>query len=657
MNHRATRLFTVVAIALASAGVVAPAPWSPGASVQALDNTAWVLPSAPPRCTVQQAESGNVAGCIVAFYEDPATTGWGTPPAPGVGTGWTWSGYWYNGSPALATWESTYIGENTTALGDLHPGALETHTQVKALFEGFLGEIAANGYRVREASGYAFRCTSGNGGWSCPSGDPDDLSNHAWGLAIDMNSAANPIRSYSSIDGVTACMTPIETDLPQWVIQTAEKWGLYWGGYGWNAGCPSTSTQREIVSRDPPHFEFRGTPRQASAIAAFNLANNPDAICRTIVANDGADVQQCGFSSRPAAGTRLPVELDPPAGAVAALINLTATDAAAPGYLTLESCGARSAAPTTSALTYATGDTVAAMAIVPLAADGRFCIYRSAAVHSLVDVSAFIGSDGEPLWYEPVTPARLTDTRLDGACQPELACQPGQLVGGTKQFVPTTSADARFVNLTVIDSRSPGYMQVGRCDDVGGQTSFSNLNATSAAARANLALVPPTESGTCAYSSSTTDVIVDELGQLTDTTGLGWKLAPQRRVIDTRECSPQWCESRPGAGRIVEIDLATSSPGAAIAITVTDPGGLGFVTVGRCSEMHDGAAGRTSNVNYRRGVTVTGLALVALDAGTMCAFTSAAAHLVIDVQAELTAQQQLGLLPITPTRAHDSRHT
>ena len=37
---------------------------------------------------------------------------------------------------------------------------------------------------------------------------------HAWGLAIDMNSGTNPIRSYSSIDGATACMTPIQTDMP-----------------------------------------------------------------------------------------------------------------------------------------------------------------------------------------------------------------------------------------------------------------------------------------------------------------------------------------------------------------------------------------------------------------------------------------------------------
>jgi hypothetical protein len=30
-------------------------------------------------------------------------------------------------------------------------------------------------------------------------------------------------------------------------------------------------------------------------------------------------------------------------------------------------------------------------------------------------------------------------------------------------------------------------------------------------------------------------------------------------------------------------------------------------------------------------------------------------HLVIDVQAELTTEHTVGLLPVTPTRFHDSR--
>lgn len=640
------------AAVLATVALAAP-PLAPTAD--ALDNTPWTLPAPPPRCTADQAASGNVAGCVVAFYDDPATTGWGVPPAPGVGEGWVWSGYRYNRSPALAGWESTYIAANAEPVAGLRAGSLETHVAARALFEGFLHEVSTNGYRIREASGYSFRCTDGSGGWRCPSGDPDDLSNHAWGLAIDMNSAANPIRSYASVDGQTACMTPIVTDLPQWVVQTAEKWGLYWGGYGWNSGCQSLATQRTVVSRDPPHFEFRGTPQQAAAIAAFNLRNDPSVICRTVVDASGADVEQCGHTSLPAAGVRLPVQLPAPTGAVAALINLTATDGTAPGFLTLEDCAARTGDRTTSAITYAAGESVATMAIVPLSTDGRFCIYRSSAVHSIVDVAAYLGTSGEPLWFSPSTPERLTDSRVVGACLPQQQCRPGTVPASSAQLVPTDGPEARIVNLTVVDARSPGFAQIGRCSDVGPASAFSNLNVMDRGARANLALVPPSDTGTCAFTLSEANLVVDELGTLAATDGYGWRLAAPRRVIDTRQCSTQWCAGRPEAGAIVPIDLATDAPAAAIAITVTSTGADGYVTVGRCADIRAGAGERTSNVNYARGSTTTGLALVALDAGQMCMFTRSPAHVLVDVQAELTADHTVGLLPVDPDRAHDSR--
>jgi hypothetical protein len=451
-------------------------------------------------------------------------------------------------------------------------------------------------------------------------------------------------------------MTPIETDLPQWVIQTAEKWGLYWGGYGWNAGCPSTTTQRTVVSRDPPHFEFRGTPKQAAAIAAFNMGNDPNAICRTVVDDSGKDVERCTYSVLPDAGIRLPVELDAPAGAVAAMINLTATEGTAAGFLTLEDCGARSGPRTTSALTYAAGQSVAVMAVVPISTGGRFCVYRSTAVHSIVDIAAYLGSNGEPLWYAPSTPTRLTDTRVVGACEPGKECRPGRLPALTRHVVPTATPDSRIVTLTVVNSQAPGWLQVGRCSDVGPEGTFSNMNASDGGARANLALVPSGDSGVCAFALREANVIVDELGRLSNDVGYGWKLAATRRVLDTRECTSQWCGGRPGAGAVVRVDLGTTAPAAAIAVTVTDTAAEGFVTVGSCDELTGSGEVRTSNLNYGRGATTTGLALVALDEGAMCAFTRSPANLVIDVQAELTTDRQIGLLPVPPTRVHDSRN-
>ncbi|MDW3213603.1 MAG: M15 family metallopeptidase [Ilumatobacteraceae bacterium] len=645
------RSLLITAVVLGSTVVATAA--TPAA--QALDDTPWALPSTPERCTQDEADSGDVAHCLIAFYHDPAETGWGQPPAPGVGEGWSWNGYRYNGSEALEQWEAERITDNSEPVATLAAGRLETHVEAQVLFEGFLRDIAANGYRVRDASGYGFRCTSGNGGWSCPSGDPGDLSNHAWGLAIDMNAGTNPIRSYSRQDGVTACQTPMVTDLPKWVIETGEKWGLYWGGYGWNSGCADTDTERDNVYRDPPHFEFRGTVEQARAIAEFNLRNDPRSSCFLVIDDDGEEQEVCNRSGRPEADWRLPIDTGAPEGATAVMVNLTATEAAGPGFLTTEDCEARSGDRTTSALTFAAGDSRAVMAVVPVDEAGRFCVYRSTDVHSIVDVLGSIGADGEPLWFEPSSPTRLTDTRTDGSCQPLQECVTGPVPDGSVHAVPTEDDRPRIANLAVVDGSGPGFLQAGACDGIGDGATFSNLNYLDDAARSNLALIAGSDFGSCVYALTEAHVLVDELGALDPETGYGWALDQPRRVLDTRECTDTWCDDRPEAHTVIEVDLGTEAPGAAIAITATETAAPGFVTVGSCDDFDDVDNIPTSNLNHLEGQTATNLALVDLDEGRMCIYTLAAAQLIIDVQAELTEEHDAGLTPTAPERVHDSR--
>ena len=177
-----------------------------------------------------------------------------------------------------------------------------------------------------------------------------------------------------------------------------------------------------------------------------------------------------------------------------------------------------------------------------------------------------------------------------------------------------------------------------------------------AGARANLALVPAAgDAGTCAFTLSEANLIVDELGTLTSGTGYGWSLAAPRRAIDTRQCTATWCNGKPAAGGIVRVPLDTTSPAVAIAITVTEASAAGYVTVGPCDDIRAGAGERTSNVNFARNATVTGLAVVSVEDGEVCAYTRSPVQVIIDVQAELTTEQTVGVLPVTPTRCHDSR--
>ncbi|MEO6652673.1 MAG: hypothetical protein ABIP17_08455 [Ilumatobacteraceae bacterium] len=173
--HRFVSIALIMTVLITTA-LITTSPVGVGTAAHAAaDSGGWTLPVTPPRCTVTEAKSGDVGHCLLAFYHDPSTTGWGVPPAPGVGEGWSYTGSRYNGSAALAAWEAGQIVGNSAPVAGLAAGKLQTHVAVRALFEGFLQEIADGGYRVRDASGYSFRCTSDNGGWNCPSGDPGDL--------------------------------------------------------------------------------------------------------------------------------------------------------------------------------------------------------------------------------------------------------------------------------------------------------------------------------------------------------------------------------------------------------------------------------------------------------------------------------------------------
>lgn len=106
--------------------------------------------------------------------------------------------------------------------------------EVADLFVGFIGELTAGGYRLNVRAddwGYANRDVRGR---------PGVKSNHAWGLAVDLNATTNPMTN----DGRN------HTDLPPGVSKLAAKYGLRWGG-------------DYSGRKDPMHFEFIGTPADA----------------------------------------------------------------------------------------------------------------------------------------------------------------------------------------------------------------------------------------------------------------------------------------------------------------------------------------------------------------------------------------------------------
>lgn len=89
-------------------------------------------------------------------------------------------------------------------------------------FTGFLGDLYATGYAPQSSGGFNYRTIRGS----------DQLSQHAFGNAIDIGAAANPMGGTTS-------------DLPSGVSELAAKYGLEWGG-NWQ------------TRPDPMHFEWIG---------------------------------------------------------------------------------------------------------------------------------------------------------------------------------------------------------------------------------------------------------------------------------------------------------------------------------------------------------------------------------------------------------------
>jgi hypothetical protein len=149
-----------------------------------------------------------------------------------------------------------------------------------------------------------------------------------------------------------------------------------------------------------------------------------------------------------------------PYGTQAVVLNITATDSTAAGFLTAYHSGV--SAPHTSNVNYGPGQTVANLAIVEVGADGQITIANTStgSVQVIVDASAYFsiaGVSDAPGSYNPVVPKRLLDTRTSSGPVAGGRSVPLRLGGATG--VPANAA-AVVVNLTVTESTSFGFITV-----------------------------------------------------------------------------------------------------------------------------------------------------------------------------------------------------
>jgi hypothetical protein len=156
--------------------------------------------------------------------------------ADGRARGWGDAGQ--PGSPQAATFRRQHIV--TIDVGGIR---INVNRRAARLFAGFIQAITSQGYDLTGHAddwGYASRYIRGFE-------TERILSNHAWGLAVDLNAVDHPLGQHG-------------TGLPPFVVAEAERWGLFWGGL--YQGRP-----------DEMHFEFLGTPAD---VARYPLQQEDD---------------------------------------------------------------------------------------------------------------------------------------------------------------------------------------------------------------------------------------------------------------------------------------------------------------------------------------------------------------------------------------------
>lgn len=202
----------------------------------------------------------------------------------------------------------------------------------------------------------------------------------------------------------------------------------------------------------------------------------------------------------------------PATGVSAVVLNLTGTEAAGAGYLTMWPKG--SARPDTSALNLDPGGTRANLAIVPVGADGSVSIFTLNGSHVLADVSGWFtddtAPDGTTGMFVAVPPTRMLDTRIS----PGVAITSGSAVArriGATSVVPVGFASAVVANVTATSTTAPGYVTAYPPDQTVPEASTLNITVAGTTV-SNLAITRLAGEAIALYDQSTSHLLIDVTG-------------------------------------------------------------------------------------------------------------------------------------------------
>jgi hypothetical protein len=335
-----------------------------------------------------------------------------------------------------------------------------------------------------------------------------------------------------------------------------------------------------------------------------------------------------------------------PAGATAAVINLTATNASTASFLTLWPAGG--AQPLASNVNFGAGQSAANLAEVGLGTGGQVSVYNlTGTVDVVMDIEGYVAPDSGSTngdLFNPLQPARLLDTR-NGTGAPSTAPMTTNgvlhLQVSGRGGVPATGAGAVVLNLTEADDTGPGYLTAWPAG--ASRPNASTVNFAAGETRPNRVVVGLGTGGVVdIYNlSGNVDVLADVSGWFATPGGSGGQftaLSPSR-IVDSRNATggQLWPWGPHGdfpvqvAGRGgVPAMGGASGPSAVVAnVTVTDTTFSSYLS----AWPHGAPQPVASDLNYTAGETIANLVVVPLSStGQVDLFNlQGCADVVVDV--------------------------
>ena len=300
------------------------------------------------------------------------------------------------------------------------------------------------------------------------------------------------------------------------------------------------------------------------------------------------------------------------------------------------------------------------------------CFYTNQTSHLLVDISGWFADSS----FVGATPKRVVDTRnaiggpkvripAGGMITVPLAGAAVQRTNGSPDVIPL-DATAVAMNVTAVLPSQAGFFTVWPCGTA--MPTTSNLNFTTGSVVANGVVASLGAGGSvCIYSDQQSDVLVDVLGWFG--AGVGQRPytgAVPSRIVDTRNAIGGPCgvitagtpKAVPVRGVTLNVNgasqqVAPDASAVALNVTIVDARAAGFATVWPCGTPMPEA----SNVNYSRGGTSANGVIAPIGSdGSVCIYTYADAHLIVDIAGWFTGGNTPAFRGNVPKRLVDTRN-